>query len=296
VSARRPHPAHDERTEIIRTEESRTTSLPPGEETVEAGPGIVREDQHVRVRPDGTVERRLDRADTRPVRRRPVEHLGPWLLAFLLLVLGGLAAAWYLTRDETRAVPGVTGLPLNEAVAELQDDGFRTDIVAAPSDEEEGLVFAQDPAAGSDQDEGAVVRITVSEGPATVGVPNAVGLAETEARDRLAEVGLQANVAQVFSEEPEGQVVAQNPAAGEQAPPDSAVRLNVSRGPGTVTVPDLVGIARADAEGRLDELGLTANVVEVPSDEAPGTVVAQNPTAGDVDVGSSVRLNVSAGD
>ena len=104
------------------------------------------------------------------------------------------------------------------------------------------------------------------------------------------------NVVDVFSDEQEeGRVIAQSPAAGEEAEPDSTIRINVSKGPGTVTVPDLVGLARADAESRLDELGLEANVVEVPSAQPRGTVVAQNPTAGEARVGSAVRLNVSTG-
>ena len=295
---RRPDPG-EERTERIRTEEVRGTDAPvrryDGDTVVEEGPRTVREDERVRRRPDGTVDRRLDRVEEQPVRRRPVERVGPWLLVLLLLVLAGIGAAWYLTREETVAVPDVTGSPLAEAVARLQDEGFRTDIASEPSDEEEGVVFEQDPAAGTELEEGGTVRVVSSEGPATVAVPNAVGLTEAEARDRLAESGLGVNVVEVFSEEPEGTVVAQDPGAAEEAAPDATVRVNVSKGPGTATVPDLVGLRRADAEQRLSELGLEANVVPVPSGEPAGTVVAQNPTSGEVEVGSTVRLNVAAG-
>lgn len=299
-----PRDPGDGRTEVIRTEEVRATGTPApppphpaeGDAVVEAGPRVVREDERVRVREDGTVERSLDRVEEQPVRRRPVEHLGPWLLFLLLLVLGGIAAAWYLTREETSPVPGVTGQPLDAAVAELQEKGFKADIASEPSDEQEGTVFEQDPAAGTELEDGSTVRVVVSEGPATVAVPNAVGLTETEARDRMAEAGFKVNVAEVFSDEQEeGRVIAQNPPAGEEAEPDSIVRINVSKGPGTVTVPDLVGLTRADAESQLDELGLEANVVEVPSAQPRGTVVAQNPAAGEARVGSAVRLNVSTG-
>ncbi len=40
---------------------------------------------------------------------------------------------------------------------------------------------------------------------------------------------------------------------------------------------------------------IEANVVEVPSDEPAGTVVAQNPVGGQAQQGSTVRLNVSRG-
>lgn len=298
MSDRHPDQDPDEARTEVRATEVRRSEPPlaepvPGDETAEAR--VVHEDERVRVNPDGSVDRRLDRVEDAHRRRRPVEHLGPWLLALLLLVLAGIAAAWYFTREETKPVPGVTSLQLNDAVARLQDDGFKADIRNGPSDEDPGVVYDQDPAAGVELEEGGTVQLLVSEGPETVPVPNAVGLSETEARDRLAEAGFAVNVVEVFSDEPEGRVVAQNPAAGENLSPDETVRLNVSKGPGTAVVPDLVGLQRDDAEAQLADLGLEANVVEVPSDQLPGTVVAQNPTSGEVDVGTSVRLNVATG-
>ena len=90
-------------------------------------------------------------------------------------------------------------------------------------------------------------------------------------------------------------MIAQSPSAGTQANKGSAVRLNVSKGTGLVTVPNVVGQERSAAESQLAELGLKANTVTVPSSEAAGIVVAQNPTSGQLREGQSVRLNVSAG-
>ncbi len=64
----------------------------------------------------------------------------------------------------------------------------------------------------------------------------------------------------------------------------------------TVAVPDLVGSSASDAQGTLRDAGLRANLHTVPSAQPAGTVVAQNPGVGaEVDEGSTVRLNVSAG-
>ena len=64
----------------------------------------------------------------------------------------------------------------------------------------------------------------------------------------------------------------------------------------TTQVPDLVGVQSADAQETLREAGLRANVHTVPSSQPSGAVVAQNPAAGaEVEEGSAVRLNVSAG-
>jgi serine/threonine-protein kinase len=61
-----------------------------------------------------------------------------------------------------------------------------------------------------------------------------------------------------------------------------------------VTVPDVVGTTSTEATATLREAGLEPNLQSVPSDEPPGTVVAQDPGAGDeAEEGASVRLNVA---
>ena len=54
-------------------------------------------------------------------------------------------------------------------------------------------------------------------------------------------------------------------------------------------------MSRAEAEAQLSTAKLEANVVEVPSTEVAGTVVAQNPVGGQAREGSTVRLNVAQG-
>jgi serine/threonine-protein kinase len=61
-----------------------------------------------------------------------------------------------------------------------------------------------------------------------------------------------------------------------------------------VTVPDVVGTTSSEATATLRNAGLDANLVSVPSDRSPGTVIAQNPSAGEeVSDGSTVRLNIA---
>jgi serine/threonine-protein kinase len=254
---------------------------------------VVHENETIRERADGSLERDTVRHEAR--RRSSFGSLAPWLLLLLLLVLGGLAAAWYFTQEDTRDVPNVQGQPLDQAVSRLQDDGFRTDITTEPSDAPQGTVVSQDPAGGAEAEEGSTVSLRVSGGPDTVAVPNAVGLSETEARDRLVEAGFQVSTREVFSEREQGSVVAQEPNAGADAEPGATVTIAVSKGTGMVDVPNVVGLPRSEAEAELSSAGLEANIFEVPSIEPEGTVVAQNPTGGQLREGSSVRLNVSSG-
>jgi len=271
--------------------------LPGDEVEEELAPGRVVEREHLEHGADGTMERRLDRVEHAPVRRRRrVRDLGPALLLILLLALGGMAAAWYFTRSDAKPVTDVVGLQADEAVTRLQNDGFKTDISREQdATQPEGVVVSQSPTAGTELDEGSTVAIVASDGPGLVVVPNAVGVTEAVARDRLAADGFRATVVEVFSDEADGTVVAQNPAAGEELEAGSPVRLNVSKGAQSVTVPSVVGQQAVDAQQLLTNAGLEANIVDVPSIQPAGTVVAQNPRTGQVPSGSTVRLNVSNG-
>jgi len=203
------------------------------------------------------------------------------LIATLVLGLGLGAAAFSALDDGATTVVRQVTVEGSEPVA---SDGLSA-----------GEVYDQSPDGGTKADEGATVQIGVSEGPATAEVPSVVGATEADARTQLTEAGFEVNAVQVFSDQPEGQVVAQNPSSGEEQK-GSTVRINVSKGSGEVTVPDLVGQTEAAAKEQLTQLNLKANVDRVPSAEPEGTVVAQNPTAGSTaQAGSLVRLNLSDG-
>ena len=303
-----PQPEHGVDVEHVVTE-SRTTgpAIPPeavpphplGDDAVvdePGGPRVVAGTEQVYVADDGSIVRQYDRVEHEPPRRRRRSGLVPALLIILALALGAIAAAWYFTRPTTTTVPAVEGMPVNTAVSRLQDEGFKTDIVNESSDAPEGTVFSQDPGAGSKADHGSTVRLFVSKGPADVTVPNAVGLSEADARDRLVAAGLQVTSVSVFSDADSGQVVAQTPAAGASVAKGSSVRINVSKGTKMVTVPSVVGSIESDAVSQVKAAGLQPNVVSVPSSSQPaGTVVAQHPTGGQAERGSFVRLNVSKG-
>jgi beta-lactam-binding protein with PASTA domain len=137
---------------------------------------------------------------------------------------------------------------------------------------------------------------TSGDGGKKVVVPRAVGLQEPSAAARIEQRGLKVRTSREFSSKPFGIVVAQSPGAGSQLRKGDVVALIVSKGPHAVAVPNLVSVSEADAVAQLTDAGLKADVVQVPSSQRPGTVVAQNPVGGtSVDPGSTVRLNVSKG-
>ena len=133
-----------------------------------------------------------------------------------------------------------------------------SDVVTEESDQPEGRVFAQSPTAGTEVDEGSTVTIRVSSGTGTTAVPNAVGLGEAEARDRLVSAGFEVETEEVFSDREPGTVVSQNPAAGAQAADGDTVTIQVSKGTGQVDVPNVVGMTRGEAEAALSSAQLEA--------------------------------------
>ena len=156
-------------------------------------------------------------------------------------------------------------------------------------------MFGQNPGSDTKADDGSTVKLLVSKGPSQATVPNAVGLPQAEARDRLVNAGFKVTSAQVFSDEQAGNVVAQSPAAGARVAPNSTVRINVSKGAGTVAVPSVVGTTVDQAQSQLTAKGFKSAVTHVQSDSPADTVVGQNPSGGQAPKGSTVQLSVSNG-
>jgi serine/threonine-protein kinase len=127
-------------------------------------------------------------------------------------------------------------------------------------------------------------------------MPDVVGLAAAEAVRVLQERKLTPVIEQVPSSEPPGTVLTQKPEAGKRAKPGTRVVLEVARGEAAVPVPDATGQSEQQAASTLQQSGLTARIVRVPSTQPKGTVVAQKPAAGEkAPKGAAVRLNVSRG-
>ncbi len=240
----------------------------------------------------------VDEEVVAPPRRRP-PRLWPWLLLLLLLVLAGLGALYFLSQadEDKETVPAVVGLSVDDATERLTADGFRTVVERRASVRPRGRVFAQRPGGGSQLDEGEAVTILVSRGRELVTVPSVERLRVEEAESRLRQANLTARRRGVFSEQPVGVVVAQDPRGGERVARDTTVRINVSKGTGRVAVPDVVGQQAAAAGANLRKVGLRPRVFNVPSPEPEGTVVAQNPLpGGELAKGDFVRINVSTGE
>jgi serine/threonine-protein kinase len=233
-------------------------------------------------------------------RRRPV---WPWLLALVLLVAAGLAGwlAFDTIEDQLQselvAVPNVVGLEEILAVRSLRSRDLEPDVRRERHEEvARGKVISQDPEPGDRVPRENRVVLRVSEGPPTTVVPDVQGRTATDAVAVLIDAGLDANVQRVPSREPEGTIVAQDPAPGETVRLGTSVRINASRGPELVTVPSVVGDLYEDAAATLQEAGFAVARTNVDNDAPRGVVVGQNPGENTSQPrGSRITLSVSRG-
>jgi serine/threonine-protein kinase len=189
-----------------------------------------------------------------------------WMLVFQRYALGrGLptptAPAVQVTPSPTPtldlaqkvAVPEVIGLEQEQARQRLEADGLRFAVVGERYDPEIPPlhVVAQTIAAGQQVNRGEVVGVILSQGPRFVNVPNVVGLPAGSVEPGLREIGLSVVREEVWSAEPAGVVIAQEPGAGTLVSEGSTVTLTVSTGarlPLNANLDDRVMLVAAELE------------------------------------------------
>jgi beta-lactam-binding protein with PASTA domain len=131
---------------------------------------------------------------------------------------------------------------------------------------------------------------------ATSTVPKVVGVRYQAAQFQLKEAKLAAKIVRRAATKPKGIVVGQKPKPGATVPQGTPVTIVVSSGPPGVAMPDVVGLGAADAVRALQSRKLTVTLQQVPSQEPPGTVIAQTPKAGKrAKPGTEVVLQVAKG-
>ncbi len=133
---------------------------------------------------------------------------------------------------EQVTVPEVQGSALADARAELEGAGLEVAVESQETaDAEPDTVLAQNPAAGTEVDEGSTVTLTVAKEVEQIAVPGVTGLDESAAAERLSGAGLEVDVSEERVERPsqDGKVLSQTPAAGRQVERGSPVTIVVGR-------------------------------------------------------------------
>jgi eukaryotic-like serine/threonine-protein kinase len=101
------------------------------------------------------------------------------------------------------------------------------------------------------------------------------------------------SVSEQESDEPEGDVISQNPAGGTEVSKGETVTITVSTGTPQVDIPDVIGLSESSAKSRLKSAGLKPVTQErtVTDPSQDGVVVEQRPGSGtQLDKGAEVVI------
>ena len=196
-------------------------------------------------------------------------------------------------------VPDLHGQAPQDAIATLQNLGFKIRGPMAKPDAAVpfGRVIGTDPGANTALAGGDEVTVNVSSGPDQRQVPACRAVTVDDCVRRLADGGFpRAKPSPVSSPTvPQGLVIGTIPAAGQSSPVTNEITIQLSTGPETRRVPDLVGQTVNQATTNLKTAGFQV-VLTGPVDSTlpAGQVMATDPPAGtNLSVQSAITLKVS---
>jgi beta-lactam-binding protein with PASTA domain/predicted Ser/Thr protein kinase len=230
--------------------------------------------------------------------------IGRWLIIVAILAVLTVAVTVAINmigaNPRDQQVPDVHGQTQQDAIATLQNRGFKTTVQQRPDSKVVvGSVIDTDPAANTAVAAGDEITINVSTGPEQREVPDVKGMSPSEAQDKLKGAGFE-KVTQTNSEslpEQKGQVIGTNPPANQTSAITNVITIIVGSGPGSKVVPDCVGLTGDSCQQLLTQSGfLKLLPVQVDSTKPAGHVIGTNPPAGQtVPLDSVIQIQVSQG-
>ena len=232
--------------------------------------------------------------------------VGRWLIAVAVLavltVVVTIAINMFGGSPRDVEVPQVGGLDRNEAIAALQNAGFKTsEQPKADSEVPPQHVIDTEPAAGTSVSAGDEIVINVSSGPEQRVIPDVRGKTPEQARELLREAGFEK-----FRESPnpstpeqKGTVLQTNPQANQTTGITNEITIVIGSGPDNKPVPDVKGTSPDDAQRILTANGFTAPPIIIQVDgprETANQVVGTVPAAGaPAAVDTPIQVQVSRG-
>jgi serine/threonine-protein kinase len=225
--------------------------------------------------------------------------LWPWLVA-IGFVIAAVIAGFFVWNELSSAPQVPVNNYVNETQAQAEQQIRAAHLVPAVNQGandhvKKGIVFRQDPSAGSKVDKGGTVTIWVSTGPPKVTVPDVKGEQWSVAQQTLVNAGLNPEE-HIVPGNTKGQVTATDPASGQSVPKGSKVRVNVMSGPAQASVPNVVGDTVQQATTTLHNAGFNYSLSYVNNDAPQGQIIHQDPAPGSSEAkGTTVNLDVSNG-
>jgi len=237
-------------------------------------------------------------------RRSGGRSVARWLIALAVLAVLTVAVTIAINTfgGETRQVqvPDVKGRASADAVATLQNHGFRTHTQQKPDSQvPPDKVIGTDPQANSSVDAGAEITVNVSTGPEQREVPDVASLTYGDAVQKLKAAGFSVFKQSDAPSTPElkDKVLGTNPPANQTSAITNEITVVVGTGPESKDVPDVSGQTVEQAQQNLTVYGFTKFAqAQLDSPRPAGTVLSTSPGAGQpVPLDTVIELRVSRG-
>nr|WP_090277071.1 Stk1 family PASTA domain-containing Ser/Thr kinase [Mycolicibacterium komanii]CRL70973.1 serine/threonine protein kinase [Mycolicibacterium komanii] len=229
--------------------------------------------------------------------------VGRWLaaVAVLAILTVVVTVAINMFGGSTRSVevPDVSGQPSADAIAELQNRGFKTRTDQRPdSTVPPDHVISTDPSADSSVDPGEEITLNVSTGPEQREIPDVKNLSYSEATEKLKEAGFEKFKSSSSPSTPElkDKVLGTNPPANQTSAITNEITIILGSGPQSRAVPNVENQTEEPARQILTAAGFTNVVpVQVDSPKPCGQVIGTLPPAGQESaVDAPIQLQLSA--
>ena len=143
---------------------------------------------------------------------------------------GSTVTLFVSSGPEQVAVPDVRGKSRTDAEDAIEEAGLTADVTRREDeDADPGTVLSQDPAPGTEVDEGSAVNIVVARAPREVAVPNVRGDTRNEAANAISDAGLRPffEEEEVDNPDQDDVVLDQDPGSGERVKRGSRVTIVV---------------------------------------------------------------------
>lgn len=202
--------------------------------------------------------------------------------------------------DGVAVVPYVIWDTKEDALEKLNRAGLGNPEIEEAYDENvaAGQIISQSVEAGNEVDEGTVIKLVVSMGPAAFEMPDVLGDRYDEADKTLTALGLVVNVEYEKNDDvPENSVIRVDITAGTSVKRGDTVTITISSGKKTIDVADVVGKTETDATTVLNGQGFKVTALEnFDFNVEAGKVISQSPAAGTSQAnGATITIYVSKG-
>lgn len=224
-------------------------------------------------------------------------------IALLVVVIGAVSGYFAFNKisdvsAKDTTIPNIVGLSQEDAKKLIEERKLKFVLIGKEkSSKAEGTVLRTYPTEGTSVKLNSEVRISVSGGQDSLGVPSLVQMDLASAKDIISSSGLKlGKVTTKYSDTvPKNFIISQDPEADANANANTSINLVVSNGPEIkyVSVPDVVNKKIEEASDTIKGAGLKVSKVSVDTkDKAQdGKVISQSvPAAQQAKEGTEVSL------